>query len=170
MIRKAAVADASELGRLHVRSWQQAYTGLLPQSFLDSLDNDERARGWEGVLTEDGNQTDVLVDEATPDGIVGFACYGPSRDSDAAGSTGELLAMYYEAGYWGSGHADDLFEAVRSALSARGMDEMSLWVLFENRRAIAFYRKHGFVFDGHEKEQALPGTAVREVRMVRQAT
>ena len=41
-----------------------------------------------------------------------------------------------------------------------------LWVAKENRRAIAFYRRNGFAFDG--AEQSDPGTAgIVEARMVR---
>ena len=37
-IRQATLADADEIGAVHVRSWQSAYKGLLPQQYLDRLD------------------------------------------------------------------------------------------------------------------------------------
>ena len=43
--------------------------------------------------------------------------------------------------------------------------ETVLWVLENNKRAIAFYEKMGFVFDGEEKIIDL-GKAVKEKRMI----
>ena len=44
--------------------------------------------------------------------------------------------------------------------------EIFLWVLKENKRAIAFYQKMGFTFDGQEKILDL-GKPITEIRMVR---
>ena len=43
--------------------------------------------------------------------------------------------------------------------------EIFLWVLNENKRAIAFYQKMGFTFDGQEKILKL-GKPVKELRMI----
>ena len=43
--------------------------------------------------------------------------------------------------------------------------EIFLWVLKENKRAIAFYQKIGFTVDGPEKILEL-GKPVKELRMV----
>ena len=40
-----------------------------------------------------------------------------------------------------------------------------LWVLKENKRAISFYQKMGFTFDGQEKILKL-GKPVKELRMM----
>jgi hypothetical protein len=36
-LRRAEPADAMEVARVHVRSWQVAYRGLLPDAYLDGL-------------------------------------------------------------------------------------------------------------------------------------
>ncbi|MFR6876848.1 GNAT family N-acetyltransferase, partial [Streptococcus pneumoniae] len=43
--------------------------------------------------------------------------------------------------------------------------EIFLWVLKDNKRAIAFYQKMGFTFDGQEKILEL-GKPIKEKRMV----
>ena len=43
--------------------------------------------------------------------------------------------------------------------------EIQLWVLKDNKRAIAFYQKMGFTFDGQEKVLDL-GKPVKELRMM----
>ncbi|MEJ6553652.1 hypothetical protein PQI51_01275 [Microbacterium esteraromaticum] len=50
LIRPASVDDAHDLAVVHVRSWQQAYRGLMPQAVLDGLSIAEREAGWARLL------------------------------------------------------------------------------------------------------------------------
>ncbi|EWH08043.1 putative acetyl-transferase [Catenovulum agarivorans DS-2] len=34
-IRKASIADISAIAQIHVESWQAAYTGLMPESYIE---------------------------------------------------------------------------------------------------------------------------------------
>ena len=43
-IRPAAEGDAAGIARVHVRSWQEAYAGIVPEAYLASLDVDQRDR------------------------------------------------------------------------------------------------------------------------------
>ena len=52
VIRAARVADAAQIAVVHVRSWQGAYRGLLPQAYLDRLDPAHRVGRWERALAE----------------------------------------------------------------------------------------------------------------------
>ena len=55
---------------------------------------------------------------------------------------------------------------VRAALTALNhFSEIFLWVLKDNKRAIAFYQKMVFTFDGQEKMLEL-GKPIKEKRMV----
>jgi ribosomal protein S18 acetylase RimI-like enzyme len=44
-----------------------------------------------------------------------------------------------------------------------GARACSLWVLAGNARALAFYRRHGFVADGHSKTHSPTGTIERRL-------
>jgi len=46
-VRHATVDDAPALGRVHVRAWQAAYRGQMPDDYLEGLRAEERAAGWE---------------------------------------------------------------------------------------------------------------------------
>jgi GNAT superfamily N-acetyltransferase len=52
VIRAARTADAAQIAVVHVRSWQSAYRGLLPQAYLDGLDPAQRVGRWERSLAE----------------------------------------------------------------------------------------------------------------------
>ena len=55
-------------------------------------------------------------------------------------------------------------EAALAAL--RDYPQVALWVLKGNERAIRFYEKHSFTFDGTEQTD-LMGKPVTELRMIR---
>lgn len=166
MIRAATPSDAEAIANLHIIAWRQAYTGLLPQSFLGSLDSETGTDNWRRILADPNNSAAVRLDETASGELAGFASFGASRDDDATPESAELLAMYYRQPYWGSGRAGELWARVREALEQAGYSRCCLWVLFENSRAIAFYHKQGFVFDGHERNATIRGTPLREIRMV----
>lgn len=162
MIRPASTEDCEELGKVHVRSWQEAYANLLPASYLNSLDPIERAQNWVQALEAGGN---VLIDLNGPN-LAGFAAFGRSRDADAQASWGELAALYYLQSYWGKGRAQLLYQKVKTSLEELGFTTTTLWVLEGNDRAIKFYRKSGFEFDGHTQSDERGDFQMTELRMV----
>ena len=56
-------------------------------------------------------------------------------------------------------------EAIQAGEIIDHFSEIYLWVLKDNKRAIAFYQKMGFSFDGQEKILKL-GKPVKELRMM----
>src|SRR5258708_36482422 len=104
VIRAARVADASQIAVVHVRSWQGAYRGLLPQAYLDGLDLAQRVGRWERSLAEanDGRNGVLVADDSGT--LLGFAWYAPSRDGDVdPARVGEIDAIYLLPSAWGKG-------------------------------------------------------------------
>jgi hypothetical protein len=52
LVRRAALTDADAIGLVHVRSWQSAYRGTIPQDYLDGLDPARRAQAWRQIIGE----------------------------------------------------------------------------------------------------------------------
>lgn len=50
-ITPALLENALAIARVHVRSWQVAYAGILEPGFLDKLSVEARARRWHDILT-----------------------------------------------------------------------------------------------------------------------
>ena len=94
-IRPARMEDVPEIAVVHVRSWQAAYRGLLPQAYLDGLDPSQRIGQWERVLSAaDRSQGGTLVADAGGR-LSGFVSYGPARDADTDSKrAGEIYAIY----------------------------------------------------------------------------
>jgi ribosomal protein S18 acetylase RimI-like enzyme len=96
------------------------------------------------------------------DKVVGFAVYGPSRDEDLI-NAGEVVAIYVLSEYYDQKIGYRLMNEAFSRLSE--YNTVFVWVFEKNERAISFYHKYGFEFDGAKKEWTL-GTPVSIVRMV----
>jgi GNAT superfamily N-acetyltransferase len=151
-IRDAATADIPRMAAMHVRSWQAAYRGMIPQDYLDALDPAARADRWTRILRElDPVRGGVLVAAGSGE-VYGLAAFGPARDADAnSGQTGEVSAIYLAPEAWGRGYGRELMAAALARLAAAGFTEAILWVLDVNVRAQRFYLAAGFTADGAEK-------------------
>ncbi|MBN2171227.1 MAG: GNAT family N-acetyltransferase [Candidatus Krumholzibacteriota bacterium] len=156
-LRPARPEDARPLASLHVRAWQQAYRGLVPDDFLAGLSVDRREALWRDEIRDEG--ADIIVAE-DDDGAVGFVRLGACRDEDAGPETGEIFGIYIAPRAWRRGHGRRLCAAALARLRAAGFTAITLWVLRGNAQAIAFYEAMGFAADGVEKERRTRGGVV----------
>jgi RimJ/RimL family protein N-acetyltransferase len=167
IVRPATGADALAIATVHVRSWQAAYRGLLPQSYLDELDPRNRLEGWESFLDATAwpaRGALVLAEEDGPT-IAGFAGISPTRDDDADPRTvGELQTLYLDPGVWRRGGGTTLLRAAQDQLSRAGFGQASAWVLETNARARAFYERHHWRHDGSRKLHDWGAFVVTDVR------
>jgi|ERR1700722_606897 len=161
LLRPAEPADTAAVARVHVRSWQLAYRGLLPVEYLDGLRPEDRAPHYTFGDREPGRPlTTVALEHGE---ICGFATTGPSRDSDRAES-GELYALYVDPSSWSLGVGRALMADARKRLAHDGFAEAHLWVLDGNARAERFYRLDGWDPDGSQRPEELWDVVVHELR------
>jgi GNAT superfamily N-acetyltransferase len=139
VIRRATSDDLVGLFDLE----KEASTAALGHIFGPDLpfpDDDVLAR-WRLVLDEPGMTVLIDRDGTEP---VGFAAF----------ADGWLRHFAVLPRWWGTGRAKTLHDAALAGLGAQGGSTSRLWVLVENRRARAFYRREGWV-----------DTAIREVEV-----
>jgi ribosomal protein S18 acetylase RimI-like enzyme len=168
VIRVARVADVPQIAVVHVRSWQGAYRGLLPQAYLDGLHPAQRAGQWGRLLAamNDGRSGVLVADEGGD--LLGFVAYSASRDDDAdAGRVGEIDAIYLRPSAWGQGIGRRLMGAGLARLAAAKFEQATLWVLDSNVRARRFYEAGGWVADGTGKVDESHGFPIAEMRYQR---
>ena len=139
---------------VHWQTWREAYDDLLPSEFQETRTL-ERCRFFSQKYPEN---TLIAMDGMK---VVGFISYGNFRDKTI--QSGEIIALYVLKDYYGKGIAQKLMKEALTTLDR--FSEIFLWVLKENKRAIAFYQKMGFTVDGPEKILEL-GKPVKELRMV----
>lgn len=148
-------AEIEGKGYVHWKAWQEAYRGLLPQDYLDG-------RTLEKCVKMAYQWTENLLVAKDGDRVVGFVGYGVHRD-DALPGTGEVFAIYILSEYYGKKVGYALMQAALEKLS--DCPRIAVWVLKGNERAIRFYEKCGFRFDGTEKPVNL-GQESTELRMI----
>jgi GNAT superfamily N-acetyltransferase len=136
---------------VHVRSWREGYRGLLPDELLDALSVEERTRNWSGLIGTGTGATFVALDA---DLVTGFATLIDR----------EIRALYVDPDRWRQGIATAL---LREVLRAAGEGEVTLWVLAENRGALAFYERFGFAPNGAERRDPVgpPGARAEPLQI-----
>ncbi|MFO1368949.1 MAG: GNAT family N-acetyltransferase [Marinagarivorans sp.] len=145
-IRPATLSDARQIAEVHVSSWQYAYRGLVPDSYLDRLSVDKRETAWQRSISDGAPELWVAEQNSK---ILGWVAFGPSRDDDASPSVGEIEAIYILPDYWRQGVGRELWLVAQNRLIARNFSTVTLWVLTDNERAIQFYLTIGFSLDHH---------------------
>ena len=139
---------------VHWQTWREAYDDLLPADFQETMTL-EKCRFFSQKYPEN---TLIAMDGKK---VVGFISYGNYRDENI--QAGEIIALYVLKDYYGKGVSKQLMHAAFVALDQ--FSEIYLWVLKDNKRAIAFYQKMGFTFDDQEQILKL-GKTVKELRMI----
>lgn len=152
------------MARVHVRSWQVAYRGLLSGRYLDALKPEDRARRY--TFSSGDPRTPFTLVALMDDTICGFATTLPTRDADSEGK-GELAGLYVDPDWWDCGVGRVLIAAARERLAAQGFATALLWVLDSNVRAQRFYGKDGWRPDGMRRVEKVWDVKVQEVRYSR---
>jgi L-amino acid N-acyltransferase YncA len=164
-VRPARIEDAAQIAEIHVRSWQGAYRGLMPQVYLDALEPAQRLDRWVERLTDGDRTTGGCIVVAGDEGAVaGFATFGAARDRDAAPGTGEVMALYLAPRAWDQGLGRELMAAALRHLADLGYRQVTLWVLDSNARARRFYEAAGLAADGAVKVDESHGFPLTELR------
>jgi ribosomal protein S18 acetylase RimI-like enzyme len=164
-VRLAVPDDAAAIAELHVRSWQWAYRGQIPDDYLDGLTAElpERTARRREYLTLPRPDHRTWVAERAGH-VVGFAHTGPSHDPDMSEEVGFVYALYLDPVVIGTGVGRTLFDYAIEDLMVRGFPAATLWVLASNTRARHFYEAAGWQPDGATKTEDLRGFPLVEVR------
>lgn len=159
-IREPQPHDAATTADLHVATWKEAYAHLLSDDYSSEEYAEGRHRMWHELLAH--MRDDMTVRVAERDGaIIAFALTGSSSgpETDEAPRDRMLYAIYVLSAHYGTGAGQALDAALGDAPAM-------LWVAKENPRAIAFYLRNGFQFDGVEQtDPHMP--MITDVRMLR---
>ena len=138
-IRKAVSEDALGITIVNVYTRKTTYSGLMSEEAIDSriaglLEKAEKCRA-------DIEQNDHFFVAAVGHTVIGFCCYGISRNT-AYPNSGEIYGLYALKGYQGLGIGKALFSAGADALRAEGFSSMIINCIGGNP-SMGFYRHMG---------------------------
>lgn len=165
-LRKPVPADAPELAKLHVTCWKETYSDLLPEGSFDTAHDEHRLSMWTKILNDPNPRFKIAVAETESQKLVGFAfaahCSSDEDDLPADIDT-QLYNLYVLSQFHGDGTGQVLLDTVL------GNEPAMLWVADQNPRAIAFYQRNGFTFDGTTLTDPT-APKITDARMVRTAS
>lgn len=144
-IRRAYAEDAAVIAQIVNTAWKTAYRGIVPQSYLDSLEDIPREqRLIEGLERLPELSYYLFEENGVP---VGTASLHPTHDEDTTG-TAEFTFFYFLPSAWRRGYGKQLLDRLKADAKERGFRNICCWVLAKNARAIAFYESQGMLRDG----------------------
>lgn len=160
LIREPRPGDVEALAALHISTWRETYGHALSEDFFDDAALQRRRELWTRLTAEHRPGRSVVVAEI--DGsVVGFAAAGPPQPDEVDPPRDlQLYLIYVAAAHHGGGAGQAMIDAVLGDRPAY------LWVMKDNPRAQAFYRRNRFRSDGMEKGDPT-APAFRDARMLR---
>lgn len=164
-IRQAKVDDAAGIAKVHVGTWQYAYRGQIPDSYLQSLDVANRTERWKDILSHPEGSSHTIVAVAD-DTVLGFCSIGHCRDKDMSANVGELWAIYVDPKSMGKGIGSELMEKGLDYLRVQGYTKATLWVLSSNERTRKWYEAKGWREEGKTKTEHSRGFDLHETRYI----
>lgn len=164
ILRPAETGDALAVARVHVRSWQAAYRGLIADDYLDRLRADDRAARYDFSHADPLKPLTTVAVEGQE--ICGFVTVGPARDAEMK-NFGELLALYVDPACWKKGIGGALVRAGLERLMEQGYRNAYLWLLSGNLRAGRFYVRNRWIRDGARRMEVMWGVLLEEERFRR---
>lgn len=138
-VRKAVPEDALGITIVNVYTWKTAYSELMPEELIDTRIENlmEKAEKTRADIAQNHNFYIAVVGNT----IVGFCCYGPSRNN-AYENSGEIYALYTLKGMEKHGVGKALFLAASRELREKGFSSIIINCLYGNP-SIGFYRHMG---------------------------
>ena len=143
--RVATPADVLAACSVRVRTWDAAYTGLLPQGVIDSLDVPSMWASWTAMVVHPPNRSTRLLVVGPPGEVHAHAW---TRIDPHDRERGEVGALYSDPTAWGTPAGHVALEAALDVLRAAGHPEAILWMVSGNERAARFYERAGWTLDG----------------------
>lgn len=155
-IRKAVPEDALGIAIVNVYTWKTAYSGLLPDDFINSrIDRLIEIADRNRSEIEENNKFIVATVGNT---IVGFACYGKTRNEEFI-DAGEIYAIYVLSGFQGKGVGRKMFTASIEELKKEECNSVIINCL-EGNKSLEFYKHMGGKIIGKRKDK------IKEISMI----
>lgn len=137
IIRKNELKDQEQMARIKVEGWKNAYDRIIASSYLNSLTVEQQTKRYINSFDE---YKDLVFIAVKNEEVLGYSCFNPEKILEF---DSELVSLYIKPSYIGKGIGTALFNETCKELVSLGKNNMILWCLCENNKAIEFYKKLG---------------------------
>lgn len=115
---------------------------------------------WDQLVADHAPPNVLLIAQDRTGRILGYTAVHPED--------GEMFLLFVHPDAAGRGVGRTLLNAAHDALRLAGCKQAFLFVHEQNQRALAVYAAAGYRPDGSIRESDFRGTAIREVRLVKE--
>ena len=141
-VRTARPADAADLARVYIESWQDTYAGVISHTLLGAMSLKGHTTRWQAAIRNaERSSGAVLVAEDDHHGVIGLASLGAARDS-GTGFDGEVYTLYVDPAFLGRGTGRALLSGAFDAFKERRLRSCLIWAHARNN-ACFFYEAMG---------------------------
>ena len=151
----ASPEDAAAVAKVHAASWKATYRGILPDTYLDTEVDVERADYWQSAL--DTRRYRIVKLARVSGEVAGLIALHDDPEDEGYDFTIEHLHIL--PGYKGQGLGRYLMKSAAETAQAGGAENLCLWVFEENVAAIGFYERLGGMTDAHGTDKFAGGDA-----------
>ncbi len=139
-IRRLAMDDVSSAARIVVDGWKEAYSGIIDDDYLNSLNVEEKIRIFTKYVDKDNFVVAIMDGE-----VVGFCrfIYDNSFSPNIDYIDCELMAIYVRPDLKSRGIGATMFKDVAKRLRKKNRATMLVWCLADNVDSIEFYKHMG---------------------------
>lgn len=145
VIRKASTADASALAKLAEKTFRATFGAMNTAENMDDHCQSSYSKEIQFAEIADPDVITLVAEENSE--LIGYAQlrWGSAPACVSGKFPGEIQRLYVSSIYHGKGIAGDLMNMVIHEMKLLGKDVIWLGVWELNPRALAFYKKSGFI-------------------------
>jgi GNAT superfamily N-acetyltransferase len=174
-VRPARPADAEELGRIQLSTWQTAYRTVLPRHAVAQLDLDFLGQRWRAAVEappSPAHRVLVAIEQAQQEYLVGFVASGPADEHALApdetsipDGLAAITELVVEPRWGRRGHGSRLLAATVDLWRADGFTGAVAWAYEEDPAMRAFLSSAGWEPDGATRALDVADQLVPQYRL-----
>jgi GNAT superfamily N-acetyltransferase len=172
-VRPARGADAAEIARIQLSTWQIGYQEVLPSVILDQLAQPqaqaEAEQNWRAAVAEPPSPRHHVLVALEKDTLVGFVALSPADElageHPSAGATTLLGPLLVEPRWGRRGHGSRLLAAAIDHARTDVMTAALIWLPESDQVSIGFFVAAGWAQDGYARAFDTGAGQLRELRL-----
>ncbi len=161
-IKDTELQDAETISNIHALSWKSAYQGIVPQKYLDQLQNSFWVEAFQDWISNNIFKIKQIYENNVS---VGCIVYGKARD-EMLSAWGEIVFIYIHPNYFRKRYGQKLLDFALTDMKKDGYQNIYLWVLKQNKNARLFYEKNGFQSNQDEYKFEIMAKQLIDIRYV----
>lgn len=166
-VRPAGPADAGEVARIQVTTWQHGYASILPAAVLEQVTTETALAAWTDALTAPPTPRHRVLVALEQHNVVGFTALAPADDpqADEPDSTVAVGPILVEPRWGRRGHGSRLMAAAVDLAREDGAMRAITWVPEADTVTREFLIGAGWATDGLVRALDTGAGELREVRL-----